>query len=153
MTDMSFKIVEFNKKYQAAVVDLVGGLLVYTGAIAKSDLPIDDEDLMQIPQTYSGLGGFWMAISKDRLIGTVGLRDMGNGLVKLKRMFVLPEFHGQGVGQALLNYAIDKARERGFTRVILNTNEHMIRAHHFYEKNGFIKTGQDGTQLHYERGL
>lgn len=152
MSKRNFKIIQFNPKYQKAVVDLVGELLVYTGVIPKEDLPINDDDLYRIPDFYDGRGGFWLAVDEEKLIGVVGIKEIG-GKAKLKRMFVLPKYHGSGVGQELLNYAINQAHEQGFTQMILNTNEHMTRAHHFYEKNGFVKTGQDGTQLHYERDI
>lgn len=153
MSKDKIEIIEFDPKYQESVIDLVGELLVYTGAIPKNDLPIDDEDLMRISEVYGGKSGFWLALDGDKLIGTVGIKEMGVEVVKLKRMFVLPQYHGGGVGQKLLDYAIKQAKDRGFSKMILNTNEHMARAHHFYEKNGFVKNGQDGTQIHYEKSI
>lgn len=150
---MDYKIIPFEEKYLDQVKDLIGNLLVFTGALSPSDLPIDDEDLGTIPTTYSGKGGFWLAILGDRVIGTVGLKEMGDNIAKLKRMFVASDLHGKGVGEALLDYALNHAKTQGFTKIILNTNEHMTRAHHFYEKHGFKQTGKTGTQLHYELGL
>lgn len=150
---MDYEIIPFEEKYIDQVKDLIGNLLVYTGTLSPTDLPIDDEDLDAIPETYSGRGGFWIAVQDDQVIGTVGLKDMGNNIVKLKRMFVASDLHGKGIGEALLNYALNYAKAQGFSKVILNTNEHMIRAHHFYEKHGFKQTGKTGTQLHYEREI
>ncbi len=150
---MNYKIVPFEEKYVGQVKDLIGNLLVFTGTISPTDLPIDDEDLDSIPETYSGKGGFWLAILGDRVIGTVGLKEMGDNIAKLKRMFVTSDLHGKGVGETLLNHALNHAKTQGFNKITLNTNEHMIRAHHFYEKHGFKHTGKTGTQLHYELSL
>lgn len=146
---MQYEIIPFQNQYTAQVKDLIGNLLVYTGTLNQSDLPIDDEDLDNIPGIYTGRGGFWLAISNGIVIGSVGLKDVGDSTVKLKRMFVKADLHGTGIGEALLKHAIEHARERGFSRIILNTNEHMTRAHHFYEKHGFKNTGKTDTQLHY----
>lgn len=145
-----FTITPYDQKYEDEVRNLVGKLLVYTGAVEESSLPIDDDDLDNIPGVYGGRGGFWLAMKDSQLIGTVGLKDMGNDVVKLKRMFVLPEYHGKLVGLALLKYALRHAKEQGFLRIELNTSEKMKRAHHFYEKHGFVRTGQVGDKIHYE---
>lgn len=150
---MNYKIILFEDKYTQQVKDLIGNLLVFTGTLSPTDLPIDDEDLDTIPTTYSGRGAFWLALQNDHVIGTVGLKDMGNNVVKLKRMFVTSELHGAGIGESLLTFALNHAKSQGFTKIILNTNEHMTRAHHFYEKHGFKQTGKTGTQLHYELDL
>ena len=150
---MDYKIIPFENKYLDQVKELIGNLLVFTGTLSPIDLPIDDEDLNAIPETYSGKGGFWLAIQGDRVIGAVSLKEMGENIAKLKRMFVTSDLHGKGVGEALLNYALNHAKTQGFTKVILNTNEHMTRAHHFYEKHGFKHTVKTGTQLHYELDL
>lgn len=150
---MDYKIIPFERKYTGQVKDLIGSLLVFTGTLSPADLPINDEDLDAIPDTYSGKGGFWLAILGDRVIGTVGLKEMGENIAKLKRMFVTSDLHGKGVGEALLNHALKYAKSQGFSKIILNTNEHMTRAHHFYEKHGFKQKGKTGTQLHYELSL
>lgn len=150
---MDYTIIPFEEKYIDQVKDLIGNLLVFTGTLSPADLPLDDEDLDAIPDTYSGKGGFWLAIQGDQVIGTVSLKEMGENIAKLKRMFVTSDLHGKGVGEALLNYALNHAKTQRFTKVILNTNEHMTRAHHFYEKHGFKQKGKTGTQLHFELSL
>lgn len=139
MDTVNFHIIPFHPRYEFQVKDLVGKLLVYTGVIKESELPIDDPDLDRIPDIYSGRGKFWVAIIGDRVVGTIGIKDIGGTTAKFKRMFVLPEYHGQGVGEALLAHAEAYAKKQGFTKLILNTDEKMKRAHHFYEKHGFVQ--------------
>ena len=161
MSSPKFQIVPFHPKFEHQVRDLVGALLVYTGVIPESDLPVDDEDLGRIPEVYSGKGKFWVAIIGDRVIGTVGIKDEGNNVAKLKRMFVRPEYHGKGVGEALLAHAEAYAKKQGFTKLLLNTHTKMHRAHHFYEKHGFVHIEEfhcdeqrsSHCGLHYEKEL
>jgi GNAT superfamily N-acetyltransferase len=161
MNAPKFQITPFHPRFEHQVKDLVGKLLVHTGVIQESDLPIDDEDLGKIPEVYSGKGKFWVAIIGDHVVGTVGIKDEGNHVAKLKRMFVLPEYHGKGVGEALLAHAEAYAKKQGFTKLILNTDTKMHRACHFYEKHGFVQIEEfhcdeqslTSCRLHYEKEL
>jgi len=55
---------------------------------------------------------------------------------EIKELYVDWFFQGEGIGSALLRFAVD----RGCTFLwVLERNEHAIR---FYEKNGFYKTGE-----------
>lgn len=157
----NFQITPFHPKFEREVKSAIGELLVYTGVIQKSDLPVTDADLSQIPKIYSGKGKFWVAMIGDKVIGTVGIKDEGNNVAKLKRMFVRPEYHGTGVGEALLAKAEEFAKAQGFTKLILNTDAKMHRAHHFYEKHGFVQVEEfhcdeqspAPCRLHYEKEL
>lgn len=147
------QIVQFRPEFRDEVVDIIGKNLANLKIVPADSLPIDDEDLFRIPEVYDGKSRFWVALEGNKVIGTVGIKDKGADTAKLKRMFVLMDHHGKGVGLKLLNTAISFARDQGFKQVILNTNINMHRAHHFYEKNGFKKTGQDGDKYSYKLEL
>jgi len=160
MSTIKFHIVTFHPRLEGQVKDVVGKLLVYTGAIKESGLPIDDEDLSNIPEFYNGRGNFWVAMVDDTVIGTIGIQDHGGETAILRRVFVLPEYHGKGVGEALLAHAEAYAKKQGFTKLTLNSDEKMKRAHHFYEKHGFMQVKEPECdnpkgicQLHYEKEL
>lgn len=148
-----FQIIEFQPKYQSMVIDLIGKVLRDQKVIPDSTEPIDDEDLHQIPNVYSGKGRFWVAIHKEHVIGTVAIRDMGGNTAKLNRMFVDTQLHGTGIGQTLLDHALDFVRQQGFKEIVLNTHLLMKRAHHFYEKNGFQKVKEVSDKYHYQLSL
>ncbi|OGM29497.1 hypothetical protein A2630_00695 [Candidatus Woesebacteria bacterium RIFCSPHIGHO2_01_FULL_44_10] len=153
MAEINFEIAEFEPKYQGQVVDVVGKGLMELEVIPKSDEPLQDEDLYQIPEIYKDRGRFWVALEGDLVIGTVAIRDMGNDTAKLNRMFVLSDYHGKGVGQALFNHAIAFAKKQGYKEVVLNTHFLMKRAHRFYEKNGFKRIGKEKDKYHYKMDL
>jgi len=153
MIERNFQIIEFKSEYQDQVIDVVGRGLMELNVIPKSDKPLQDEDLYQIPNVYKGRGRFWIAVKEDKVIGTVAIRDMGGDTAKLNRMFVLSKYHSKGVGQALFDHAIAFAKKQCYKEVILNTHFLMKRAHSFYEKNGFKKVRKEQDKYHYKMDL
>ncbi len=154
MNDHDFKIEVYSDKYKDQVIDIIGQTLAEISVIDKKDLPIDDEDLQKIAEIYSGKSRFWVALDNDDVIGTVAIKDLGQNVAKLKRMFVLVHYHGSGVGQKLLNHATDYAKGQGFIKLILNTHNLMKRAHRFYEKNDFVRRDKKGDKFYrYEKEL
>lgn len=146
-------IKEYEDKYKQQIKEVIGKTLVDISVLDRDELPIDDEDLDRINEIYCGKGKFWIAIENDKVIGTVAIKDMGGDVAKLKRMFVLTDYHGSGVGQKLLDLALSHAKKQGFRKVILNTHELMHRAHRFYEKNGFVKKTKNKNKYFYERNI
>lgn len=74
----------------------------------------------------------------------------------LEELWVRPHARGTGLGRALLEGAMDLARERGATRIDLNTTVADEAARALYEKCGFTNAelGPDGpSMLYYERDL
>jgi diamine N-acetyltransferase len=61
----------------------------------------------------------------------------GRGL-EIERIYVLKEFLGRKVGQALYAKAMDLARSEGFAYLWLGVWEENHRALAFYRKNGFV---------------
>jgi GNAT superfamily N-acetyltransferase len=68
-------------------------------------------------------------------------------------MFVLTAYHGQGIGQQLLDHALQFARSQHYTEIALTTHPLMKRAHRFYERNGFHRTIDAGSLYAYRRDL
>lgn len=60
---------------------------------------------------------------------------------EIEKLFVEPQFQGQGIGTALLEYAV---RERGARE--LWALAYNIRGISFYRRNGFVPTGEERTE-------
>jgi ribosomal protein S18 acetylase RimI-like enzyme len=74
----------------------------------------------------------------------------------LQELYVVPDRRGGGIGRALLERAIDLARERGAEGIDLNTGETDTAARGLYESMGFSNRegGPDGpAMLFYEREI
>jgi ribosomal protein S18 acetylase RimI-like enzyme len=74
----------------------------------------------------------------------------------LEELYVVPAQRGHGLGRALMEAAIDLARERGAARMDLGTAEDDLAARALYESLGFTnreRGGEGPVMLFYERDL
>ena len=60
---------------------------------------------------------------------------------ELRQLYVLEEMKGQGVGHALIEWVIDRARDRRADHLYLSVFTDNQRARRFYEKYGFEPEG------------
>jgi len=96
-----------------------------------------DADLADLEAAYMG-GAFDVLIDAGgRIIGTVGLKALPESRCELRKMYLLPEYRGQGLGGRLLRHAVAHAREFGFTRIELETATALEAAQRMYESFGF----------------
>jgi putative acetyltransferase len=95
-----------------------------------------------ISATYPILkGGLWIAEVDNRIIGTVAIRSINKleRVGELKRMYVLPEYQGNGYGKSLLNHALVKANDLGYKIIRLDTTRDSVKALSLYRKCGFYE--------------
>ncbi len=74
----------------------------------------------------------------------------------LAELYVVPDRRGHGLGRALMNAAIELARERGADYMDLGTSEDDTAARALYESLGFDNhegKGEGPRSLYYEREL
>ena len=70
-------------------------------------------------------------------LGCGALRDLGDGVAEVKRMYVLPAARGRGVSKAVLAALEDAARERGWTTLRLETGPRQPEAIGLYTSAGY----------------
>ena len=100
-------------------------------------------DLIDVIGHYSsGKGGFWIALDNKKLVGSIGLLDLGAGQSSLRKMFVLPEYRGSGVAFDLLVHLIEFAKAKNFNDIYLGTTSKYHAALRFYEKNDFVRVNE-----------
>ena len=74
----------------------------------------------------------------------------------LEELYVAPERRGHGLGRALLEAAMEHAKQRGAAHIDLGTSEDDVAARALYESAGFTNRegAPDGPRmLYYERDL
>jgi N-acetylglutamate synthase-like GNAT family acetyltransferase len=142
MTDIQIKRFDLND--QQGVIDVIVPI-----QREEFGVPItaeDQPDLQAVPSFYqSGTGDFWVAKNGDQVIGTIGLKDIGDSQAALRKMFVSAAWRGRelGVAARLLQRLLDESRNRGVRQIYLGTTEKFLAAHRFYEKHGFSEIAKD----------
>lgn len=97
-----------------------------------------EQELNELHETYSGDGAILLlAMWSNIPAGCVGLRDLGNGICEVKRLFVRPGFQGKRIGRSLMERLIDEATETGFHTMRLDTSFRQIEALNLYTSMGF----------------
>lgn len=100
---------------------------------------------------------FLLAEREGRPVGMarVGLTEDDPSKAGLFSMWVMPSERGLGVGRALVGAAIEWARSRGVSVIILHVTEGNNEAKHLYLSSGFVGTGireplRPGSRLYEE---
>ena len=86
---------------------------------------------------------FFGARRDGELLGVGALKELGGGHAEIKSMHTAQEARGLGVARRLLDHLLETARERGCTRVSLETGaqDAFAPARALYERAGFEPTG------------
>lgn len=98
-----------------------------------------DYQMLDEPQHYilEPGGAILMAEHGGQLVGTCALLNEGHGVFELAKMAVSPTAQGLGIGYALGQAAVAKARELGAHQIELLSNSRLIPALALYQKLGF----------------
>ncbi|NKB37780.1 MAG: GNAT family N-acetyltransferase [Gammaproteobacteria bacterium] len=97
-----------------------------------------DQELSQLPGDYSAPdGALLLAIEASIVIGCVALRKISPQLCEMKRLYVQPEYRGQGWGKRLAEEIITEARSRAYSDMRLDTLDTLAAANGLYQSLGF----------------
>lgn len=89
-----------------------------------------------------------VALDGDELVGTVTWCPYGSGDAQLAKephqgefrtLSIAPEARGRGIGRALVEHCLERARSAGLTEVLLFSLKEMLPAHRLYTRLGFVR--------------
>jgi GNAT superfamily N-acetyltransferase len=108
------------------------------------------DDLLDIEGAYLERGDvFYLAIDeRDRVVGMVGTQTVSPTDLWLKRLFIKPEWKGQGVGSKLLASVEAYAAAKGVTTIHTHFVDWYREAAAFYTAKGFVEAPPDGSLRH-----
>ncbi len=111
-----------------------------------------NRDLDDILSSYQD-GLFLVAYSASDLIGTGALIQEGEATGRIVRMWVKSGRRRQGTGTAMLEHLLVAAQQRGYAKLVLETEPDWIDAVTFYRQRGFGQIGIKDGNLHFEMQL
>lgn len=99
------------------------------------------KDMDDIQRDYFDNGGIFLVMLNDNeMICTGAIRRLDDKTCELKRLWLLHEYHGHGLGYKMLQELLSIAREMGYKRMRLETDpEAQDRALNFYKRIGFYE--------------
>ncbi|HEY2743428.1 MAG TPA: GNAT family N-acetyltransferase [Polyangia bacterium] len=102
-----------------------------------------------------GSGGEILVGERDgRIVATLQLTMIqqlshrGSKIAEIEAVRVASDLRGGGLGAAIVQFAVERARAAGCVRVQLTSNKERLDAHRFYERLGFRRS-HEGFKLYF----
>lgn len=130
-------IANTNEHYQAAIL-----LFKEYAAWLNIDLCFQnfDAELQQLNEMYEAPHGIILLCkTDDNYTACVAVRNKGEQIAELKRMYVQPAQRGKGLAKDLLQKAINFAKQAGYKKIRLDTLATMTPAINLYKQFGFYE--------------
>lgn len=83
-------------------------------------------------------GVLWFSIRDESgMIGFASVGPYGDSIMKLHKLYLLPDYHGQGIGARALAEVERVAKEHNADKLVLNVNRHNTKAINAYTRSGW----------------
>ena len=121
----------------------------FAGYLAAADhiLLLAEVDTSAGSGQRGAVAGYTMLVAGDPQDPDVAAAVLARPTIELSKVYVMPEHHGTGIAQALMDASIDAARKAGAVSIWLGVNSENDRANRFYDKNGFEIVGHKTFRL------
>jgi putative acetyltransferase len=117
------------------------GLIGQLNAELKAQYPEEGATHFRLDpdEVMEGRGAFLIAYAEDRPVGCGAVRKLDDTTTELKRMYIVPESRGAGLGRKMLSALEAESRRLGVRRIVLETGERQVSAMALYQRAGFIR--------------
>lgn len=107
-----------------------------------------------VPDEFRASGGYFViARHGEEIVGCGAFRPFGAETVEIKRMYISKQYRGHGIARVILEQLEAEARERGFTRGILETGIRMPEAIALYGSRGYYEIERYEPYVESERSV
>ncbi len=131
---MALKILDYGSQEYQQMVKLRDDLLRKPLGLTFSEQELEKEkDNMLIA-----------AFEDERMLGCCMLVEEKPGTVRLRQMAVLNDLQGKGIGRALMGFAENLARDRGYRTMSMHARKNTLM---FFEKMGYKVTSDEFIEL------
>ena len=79
----------------------------------------------------------WVATDNGNIVGSIAICKTGEDSAQLRWFLIDPRYHGQGIGNKMMETALDFCKNQGYAHVFLWTANLLSAARHLYGKYGF----------------
>jgi ribosomal protein S18 acetylase RimI-like enzyme len=142
--DLSLRIAPAGEADFAQVASLFGQY--------AASLPVDlnrqgfAEEIAHLPGPYAPPdGALLLAFRNSDVLGCIALKRLPPEVAEIKRLYVVQQGRGLGVGKALVAAILKEAARLGYREIKLDTLPHMIQAIALYRSFGFAPIAPYGS--------
>ena len=137
-----------------AMAAIIRQVMTEYGAVGEG-YSIVDPEVDSMSSAYSGPdAAYFVALLDGRVVGGAGVGPLvggPDGVCELKKMYLVSDARGHGIGRKLLTLCLDAAHDLGYKTCYLETLTHMTEARSLYESVGFEQRGSPlGATGHYK---
>ncbi|MDA7741992.1 GNAT family N-acetyltransferase [Francisellaceae bacterium] len=137
---MNYKIDEIRKDDDLTICQIIKKVGAEYGAVGQGFGPSDPEVLCMSQNYKKDLKSkYLVARVNGKIVGGCGIASFNESskICELRKLFLLPESRGFGIGQKLVLGCLDFSGSQGFKNCYLDTMKNMSSAIALYEKFGF----------------
>ena len=145
---MTLEIRRIRPDEHEAVGELIVNGYAHNGYLTLPDGGFDDgyAAMLRASAKRDAEAEVWLAVDDGEVLGCVTWCPAGSPYRELavndsqgefRGLAVDPDFRGRGVGRALVEHCLGRAREEGLDEVVLCSLPEMKPAHNLYESLGF----------------
>jgi putative acetyltransferase len=135
----NYIIRDWKPKDRTAAANVINTVLAEYGLGWEADGA--DRDVLQVEEYYLKAGGeFWVIEHQNQIVGTGAYYPIkrGENAVEIRKMYLLPEIRGLGLGKYLLQQLELNIKQRGFKQIWIETASVLKEAVQLYENNGYV---------------
>ena len=146
------KLREAGNSDSARIRQLVFEVLTEYGL--KPDPDSTDKDLDDLEGNYTHRGGYFGVIEEaEQIVATLGIYRINETTCELRKMYVVSSQRGHGLGKQILEFSLQKARDLGYRKIILETASPLIEAIALYKKYGFTEYNPEHLSQRCDRAF